>query len=399
VIRKDIVVVGGGIVGLATALALLARRPAASLVVLEKEAAVASHQTGHNSGVLHAGLYYKPGSLKATLCARGRAMLERFCDQHGVPYERCGKVVVATRPDELPRLDELERRGRANGLSGVRRVGPEELHEIEPHAAGLAALVVPETGIVDYGQVARAYVAELEQRGAEVRIAARATSIGLVGNRVVVESLGGEVEARVLIACAGLASDRVARLAGLVADVAIVPFRGEYWLLSEARAHLVRNLIYPVPDPALPFLGVHFTRRIHGGIEAGPNAVLAFAREGYRRAAFDVRDAWETARWPGFWRMARRHWRTAMSEQARSLSRSAFARSCAQLIPEIGPADLVPGGAGVRAQAVARDGTLVDDFAVVQAERMVHVMSAPSPAATASLAIGDDIAARALPWL
>jgi L-2-hydroxyglutarate oxidase LhgO len=396
VLRKDVVIIGGGIVGLATALAVLARRPGASLVVLEKEATVAAHQTGHNSGVLHAGLYYKPGSLKALLCARGRAMLERFCDEHHVTYERCGKVVVATRADELPRLDELERRGRANGLKGVRRIGPEELRDVEPHAAGLAALVVPETGIVDYTQVARAYAAELERKGAAVQTGARATAIEQAGDRVVVQSTRGAVEARVLIACAGLAADRVARLAGLSTDVAIVPFRGEYWFLSERRASLVKNLIYPVPDPALPFLGVHFTRRIRGGIEAGPNAVLAFAREGYRRTSFNLRDAWQTARWSGFWRMARQHWRTALSEQIRSLSRRAFARSCAQLVPEIVAADLVPGGAGVRAQAVGRDGRLIDDFAIVEAERMVHVMSAPSPAATASLAIGEEIAARAL---
>jgi L-2-hydroxyglutarate oxidase LhgO len=397
--RTDVVIIGGGIVGLATALAVLTRRPRTSVVLLEKETSLAVHQTGHNSGVLHAGLYYKPGSLKATLCGRGRAMLEQFCAEHGVPFERCGKVVVATRPEELPRLEELERRGRANGLAGVRRIGPEELREIEPHAAGLGALVVPETGIVDYREVARAYAAELGRRGAEVRTGARARAIERRGEHVVVESTAGAVQAAVLVACAGLGSDRVARLAGLPTDVAIVPFRGEYWLLADQRAHLVRNLVYPVPDPALPFLGVHFTRRIHGGVEAGPNAVLAFAREGYRRTSFDARDAWDAARWPGFWKMARRHWRTAVAEQARSLSRSAFARACARLVPEITASDLVPGGAGVRAQAVARDGALVDDFAIVQAERMVHVLSAPSPAATASLAIGDEIAARAMPWL
>jgi L-2-hydroxyglutarate oxidase LhgO len=396
----DAVVVGGGIVGLATALSLLAHRPGASLLVLEKEPTLAAHQTGRNSGVIHAGLYYKPGSLKATMCARGRVMLERFCEEHGVPFERCGKVVVATTPEEVPRLDELERRGRANGLTGIRRLGPEELRQHEPHAAGVAALFVPETGIVDYKQVARAYAQELARRGGEIRTGARVTGITRSSDgAVVVESTAGAVQARVLVGCAGLESDRVAHMAGLPVDVAIVPFRGEYWMLAPERAHLVRNLIYPVPDPAFPFLGVHFTRRIGGGIEAGPNAVLALAREGYTRTSFSARDAWEVARWPGFWRMVSRHWRSGMAEQWRSLSRTAFARACAALVPEITAGDLAPGGAGVRAQAVRRDGALVDDFALAEGERMVHVLNAPSPAATASLAIGEEIAERALRWL
>jgi L-2-hydroxyglutarate oxidase LhgO len=397
--RADVVVLGGGIVGLATSLAVLARRPGASLVVLEKEAALAAHQTGHNSGVIHAGLYYKPGSLKATMCARGRGMLEAFCERHGVAFERCGKVVVATSAEEVPRLDELERRGRANGLAGMRRVGPEALREHEPHATGVAGLFVPETGIVDYAEVARAYAAEVKRRGGEVRTGARATGIWRRGERVVVATTAGDVEGRVLVACAGLESDRVARMAGLEVDVAIVPFRGEYWMLAPERAHLVKSLVYPVPDPSFPFLGVHFTRRIHGGVEAGPNAVLALAREGYHRASFDVRDAAGVASWPGFWRMARTHWRAGMAEQLRSLSRAAFARACAALVPEITADDLAPGGAGVRAQAVRRDGALVDDFALAEGERMVHVLNAPSPAATASLAIGEEIARRAVGWI
>jgi L-2-hydroxyglutarate oxidase LhgO len=397
--EADAIVIGGGIVGLATALALLARRPGASVLVLEKEEQLAAHQTGHNSGVIHAGLYYKPGSLKATTCARGRMLLERFCEEHGVGFERCGKVVVAARDEEVPRLEEIERRGRANGLAGVRRIDLAELREREPHAAGVAALFVPETGIVDYGEVARAYAAEVIRRGGKVRTGALATTIEKRTGRVVVSSTAGDVEARVLVACAGLGSDRVARKAGMTIDVAIVPFRGEYWMLAPKRAQLVKNLIYPVPDPAFPFLGVHFTRRIHGGVEAGPNAVLALAREGYRRTSFHARDAWDVARWPGFWRMARRHWRAGLAEQARSLSRGAFARACAALVPEVTAADLAPGGAGVRAQAIARDGSLVDDFAIAEGERMVHVLNAPSPAATASLAIGEEVAARALAWL
>jgi L-2-hydroxyglutarate oxidase LhgO len=330
---------------------------------------------------------------------RGRALLERFCTEHGVPFERCGKVVVATRPEEAAQLEELERRGRANGLSGVRRISTGELREREPEAAGVAALFVPETGIVDYREVAAAYAREITRRGGELFRGARAIGVRRSGGRVVVESTAGAFEGRVLVACAGLASDRVARMGGMAIDVAIIPFRGEYWMLAPERAHLVRNLIYPVPDPSFPFLGVHFTRRIAGGVEAGPNAVLALAREGYTRASFDAKDAWDAARWPGFWRMAGKHWRAGMKEQLRSLSRRGFARACAALVPEIGPGDLTPGGAGVRAQAVTRGGALVDDFVWAEAERMVHVLNAPSPAATASLAIGDDVATRAARWL
>ena len=392
----DVALVGGGIVGLATALAITAARPGVSLTVLEKEPTLAAHQTGHNSGVIHAGLYYKPGSKKAAMCARGRGLLEQFCAEQGVPFERCGKVVVAVDASEVPRLDELERRGRANGLDRMRRIGPEELREYEPHAAGVAALFVPDTGIVDYTEVARAYGRALAQRGVTLVTSARVTGVERRGSRVVVSSTRGEIEARVLVGCAGLASDRLARMAGLDLDVAIVPFRGEYWTLAEHRRSLVRNLIYPVPNPSFPFLGVHFTRRIGGEIEAGPNAVLALAREGYKRASFHFRDALAIARWPGFWTMARRHWREGAAEQLRSLSRAAFARACARLVPEVTASDLAPGGAGVRAQAVGRDGTLVDDFALREAEQMVHVVNAPSPAATASLAIGEEIAARAL---
>jgi L-2-hydroxyglutarate oxidase len=399
--KVDAVIVGGGIVGLATALALLDARPGMRCIVLEKEAEVAAHQTGRNSGVIHAGLYYKPGSMKARACARGRALLERFCERHDVPFERCGKIVVATNAGEVPRLDELEKRGRANGLAGVKRIGPEELREYEPHATGVAALHVAETGIVDYRAVARAYARELEARGGAVIAGARATAVARRSGAVVVESTAGAVEARVLVGCAGLGSDRLARLAGLDVDVAIVPFRGEYWMLAPERAHLVKNLVYPVPDPAFPFLGVHFTRRIGDArsVEAGPNAVLAFKREGYTRSSFDLRDAWDIATWPGFWRMAAAHWRAGMGEQWRSLSRAAFARACAALVPEIVERDLVPGGAGVRAQAMTRTGALVDDFAFAEGERMVHVLNAPSPAATASLAIGEEIAARAAAWL
>lgn len=395
----DAVVVGGGVVGLATALALQEARPGASVVVLEKEARLAAHQTGHNSGVIHAGLYYKPGSLKARTCARGRALLEAFCAEQGVPFERCGKVVVATTPDEVPRLEELERRGKANGLTGIRRLTADELREKEPHAAGTAALFVAETGIVDYRAVTEAYALVIARRGGRVLTGAQVTAVRPGGGTVVVQSTAGDFEARVLVGCAGLASDRVARMAGLDVDVAIVPFRGEYWTLRPGREDLVRNLIYPVPDPSFPFLGVHFTRRVDGSVEAGPNAVLALAREGYTRTSFDARDAWGIARWPGFWKMAGRHWRAGMGEQWRSWSKGAFARACAALVPEITADDLSPGGAGVRAQALDRAGNLLDDFAIAEAPRMVHVLNAPSPAATASLAIGEEIAQKALRWL
>ena len=368
-------------------------------MVLEKEPGLAAHQTGRNSGVIHSGLYYKPGSLKAATCLRGRQLLERFCVEHGVPFERCGKVVVATRDDELPRLDELERRGKANGLHGVRRIGPDELREHEPHAAGVAALLVPETGIVEYARVAAAYARELERRGGRVSTSTRVTGVEPRSDGVIVRSSGGDFEGKVLVACAGLGSDRLARLAGLSVDVAIVPFRGEYWMLAPERASLVRNLVYPVPDPNFPFLGVHFTRRIGGGIEAGPNAVLALAREGYRRTSFDLRDAWGMATWPGFWHMARRHWRAGMHEQFRSLCTRRVRASMRGPIPAVTAADLAPGGAGVRAQAVRRDGALVDDFAFAEGPRMVHVLNAPSPAATASLAIGEHVAGRAARWL
>lgn len=392
-------VIGGGIVGLATTLALVRARPGISVAVLEKEPRIAAHQTGRNSGVIHSGLYYRPGSVKARTCARGRQLLERFCEEHDVPFERCGKLIVAVGAEDLARLDELERRGRANGLSGVRRIAKEEIRDHEPHATGLAALWVPETGIVDYGRVAQAYERVLTRSDVTVRTATKAMRATRRGGSTVVTSTSGDFEARVLVACAGLESDRFARASGVALDVAVVPFRGEYWMLSQARAHLVRNLIYPVPDPAFPFLGVHFTRRIGGGIEAGPNAVLALAREGYTRTSFDVRDAWATLSWPGVWRMASRHWRQGLREQWRSLSRRAFATACSSLVPEVRTGDLEPGGAGVRAQAIARDGTFLDDFVVAQAERMVHVLNAPSPAATASLAIGEEIATHALHWI
>jgi len=389
------VVVGGGIVGLATARALAATGRVQPLV-LEAEERPAAHQTGHNSGVIHSGLYYRPGSRKAEDCAAGREELYEFCRAHGVPHERCGKLVLATDVRELPRLAELERRGRENGLVGLRRLEAADIGAFEPHARGVAGLWVPETGIVDYTAVVLALVRDLAGRGVEVRMRAPVRGIERRPGGFRLDAGGTPVEAEFIVACAGLQSDRVARMCGLDPGARIVPFRGEYHRLAPARESLVRNLIYPVPDPALPFLGVHLTRRVAGGIEAGPNAVLATSRSGYRFADFSLRDTLAVLGWPGFWRMARRHWRTGVYEVRRSASRELLARDLRRLVPGIAAGDLERWGAGVRAQAVGRDGALLDDFVFAEGPRMLHVINAPSPAATACLAIGRRIAARVL---
>lgn len=391
----DLAVIGAGIVGLATAWTL-ARRGRRSLIVLEAEPRPAAHQTGHNSGVIHSGLYYRPGSLKARNCARGREAMYSFCGERGLPHERCGKLVVATSAAELPRLHELERRGAANGLRGLRRLSREEAREREPHVEALEALWVPDTGIVDFALVASRLAEELrDEHGVEVRTRARVERIVRRPETAALSGADFEVEARNLVNCAGLQSDRIARMCGIEPGVRIVPLRGEYHELAPERRGLVRNLIYPVPDPALPFLGVHFTRTIGGAVEVGPNAVLAFSRSGYRRSALSVRDTLDFLGYGGFWRMARRHFRTAAAEAARSLSRAATARELRKMVPELAAADLRPARAGVRAQAVAPDGELVDDFRVVEAPRMLHVLNAPSPAATAAFAIADELAALA----
>ena len=391
--RYDIAVTGGGIVGLATAMALLESRPG-RVVVLEAEDEVAAHQTGHNSGVIHSGLYYAPGSFKARLCAEGREAMYRFCERNGVPHERCGKVVVATRASELPRLDELERRGRANGLAGLERLSPEGIREREPHVAGIAGLWVPQTGIVSFARVAGAMAERIRAAGGEVLTGARLEGCRRGAGVITLETGRGAIACRMLVACAGLHADRVARLCGVDPGVRIAPFRGEYHLLREDRRTLVRNLVYPVPDPHFPFLDVHFTRRVGGEVEAGPNAVLSWKREGYRRSSFSAADTAELLAWPGFWRMGLRHWRTAVVEGSRSASRGGLVRALRRMVPEIGPQDVAPGGAGVRAMALGRDGRLLDDFHLVEGDHMLHVLNAPSPAATASIAIGRWIAAR-----
>ena len=390
-----IAVVGGGLIGLAVAWRLARAQPDAAIVVLEKEDAVAQHQSGRNSGVLHSGLYYKPGSEKARLCREGKAAMERFCDERGVRRVTCGKVVVATGEGELGRLAALYERGRANGVE-CERVGPERLLELEPHAAGIAAVHVPETGIVDYSGVARELAALLVAGGHEVRtgVAMRRARASKAG--VVIETSHGELEIDLLVNCAGLHSDRVARAAGVDPPARIVPFRGEFFELVPGKRHLCRGRISPVPDPSLPFLGPHVTPTVRGTVECGPNAVLAAAREGYEATDVDARDLFETLAWPGFRRMAARHWKSGCEELVRSLSRERFARACQRLVPEIQPEDLVPGPAGVRAQAVSADGELVDDFLVLHGERAVHVVNAPSPAATAALAIGAEVAREAV---
>jgi L-2-hydroxyglutarate oxidase len=391
----DTAIIGGGIVGLATAMAMVeAGHP--SVLVLEAEDHLAAHQSGRNSGVIHAGLYYRPGSLKARLCVEGREALYRFCDEHGITWRRCGKVVVATSAAEIPALDELERRGRANGLQGLRRLSADELREHEPHAAGIAGLHVAETGVVDYAAVTRAYAEVVRDAGGEILLGARVRRALDDGGRLVLETAQGAVRCRRLVNCAGLHADRVARTCGARPGCRIVPFRGEFWRIAADRAHLVRNLIYPVPDPRLPYLGVHLTRRIEGWVEAGPNAVLTLNRHGYRRGRPRAADALEVLGYRGFWRMAGCHWRSGLGELRRSLSRRAFARQARRLVPELATGDLEPGAAGVRAQAVDPDGSLVDDFRIVRSGTAVHVLNAPSPAATASISIGRFIASTVL---
>ncbi len=390
----DVAIIGGGIVGLATAMAL-SKRPNLSVIVLEAESRIATHQTGNNSGVIHSGIYYKPGSLKAKNCVEGRRAMYEFCAEHNIPHDNCGKVIVATRQDELPALDRLYERGIANGLVGLERLSAEEIKEYEPHATGIAAIRVPETGIVDYVAVCNAYAKIIQDAGGKIQTNARVTGFRKAGNDFVLQTAQGEVACRNLINCGGLQSDRIARLCGVNPGLQILPFRGEYYELVPEKHHLVKNLIYPVPDPRFPFLGVHFTRMINGGVEAGPNAVLAFKREGYKMSAISLRDMAQVLTYSGFWRMALKYWKTSIDEYYRSFSKAAFVKALQRLLPELQMADVHRSGAGVRAQALDPKGALLDDFSIVEAERMVHVLNAPSPAATASISIGRSIAEMA----
>ena len=387
----DIAVIGGGIVGMSFAMQAAQAFPDARIVVLEKEDGLARHQTGHNSGVIHSGVYYKVGSLKARLCVAGAREMVAFCAHHAIPYEVCGKLIVATTPEEALRLDDLRARGEANGLTGLELLDASAMREIEPHVGGVRALKVPSTGITDYALVTAKYAEIATAHGVEVKTGAGVVGFANAPGEVVVRTKSGEYAAHYIVNCAGLYSDRIAQLAGHDPGMMVIPFRGEYYDLSPSRASMVRALIYPLPDPAYPFLGVHFTRRIHGNVDAGPNAVLAFRREGYRRTDFDFVETMEVAKYSGFQSMARLHWKNGLSEMRRSWSKRLFVRSCQRLLPEVRMEDMTPGGSGVRAQAVAADGSLVDDFRFVARERFLHVLNVPSPAATASLPIGRAI--------
>ncbi|HEY1685658.1 MAG TPA: L-2-hydroxyglutarate oxidase [Tepidisphaeraceae bacterium] len=393
--KFDVAVIGGGIIGMATAMAL-AQREHQSVIVLEAESELAAHQTGHNSGVIHSGLYYKPGSLKAKLCAQGRDLMYQFCAERNIPHDKCGKVVVALDESELPALDELQRRGTANGLANLRRLTIEEIREHEPNVSGVAGMFVEETGIVDYKAVTRAYGDVIRESGGQVQTQAKVTAVQRRQAEIVLQTQQGEVRAQMLVNCGGLQSDRVARMCGIEPAAQIVPFRGEYYELSDQASSLVKNLIYPVPNPQFPFLGVHFTRMIGGGVEAGPNAVLALSRHGYSWGKISPRDLAQTLIYPGLWRMAKVHWRYGFGEMHRSLSKKAFLRALRRLMPKLESNDLVPGGAGVRAQAMDRSGKLLDDFCIQQQDGIVHVLNAPSPGATASMAIGQYICQTAL---
>lgn len=385
-------IVGAGIVGLALGREITRRRPGTRVVVLEKEDRVAAHQTGHNSGVVHAGIYYRPGSLKAELCTRGKAMLREYCAERRIPYDECGKLVVAVDEDDVARLGDLEARAAENAVPGLRRLDAAGIREIEPHAAGLAALHSPYTAITDFTRIAEAFADDIAGAGGEIRLSFPVTAIRETGGGLEVASGERTVRVDELIICAGLHADVVAGLAGDEPGPRIVPFRGEYMTVVPEKAHLVRGLIYPVPDPRYPFLGVHFTRRVSGDVEVGPNAVLALAREGYRRSDVSPRDLRGIAGWRGTWRMARRHWRTGLRELHGSLSKRAYMRAARRYVPEVGPGDVVRAGAGVRAQALDLDGTLVDDFRIHRLGRVVAVRNAPSPAATSSMAIAEYVA-------
>jgi L-2-hydroxyglutarate oxidase len=391
--QYDVVLVGGGIVGLATGYKLIAARPDLKIAILEKESQLALHQTANNSGVIHSGLYYKPGSLKAINCIQGYHELVTFCEEEKIPYEITGKVVVATRDSQKPILTMLLERGLENGLTGTRQISLEELKEYEPHCTGVGAIHVPQTGIVDYLQVALAYGRKIIQLGGAIFLDHKVLEINQKDSINYIETSKGTFQAKLVVNCAGLYSDKVARMNDAsIKDVKIIPFRGEYFKLKTERAYLVKNLIYPVPDPNFPFLGVHFTRMQKGGVEAGPNAVLAFKREGYKKTQVDFAELAETLTWPGFQKVAAKYWKTGIGELYRSFSKAAFTKALQELIPEIQESDLVEGGAGVRAQACDRTGGLLDDFAIRESEFAINVLNAPSPAATSSLSIGGTVA-------
>lgn len=395
--KYDVVIIGGGIIGLATALNLKLSKPNLRLVVLEKEDELSKHQTGHNSGVIHSGLYYKPRSLKAINCITGYQLLVKFCQENDVPFEICGKIVVATKNEQLPMLDILLERGKENGLEGLVKLNENQIKEIEPHVSGIAGIKVPQTGIVDYVQVSLKYAEKIKNLGGELLLNQEVVSVSHLNGTSTVVTTKGSFDTKLIINCAGLYSDKVAELTEpQKLDLKIIPFRGEYFELKPEKQYLVKNLIYPVPDPNFPFLGVHFTRMIGGGIEAGPNAVLAFKREGYTKLGLNIGELIETLTWPGFRKVAAKYWKTGMGEYYRSFSKAAFTKALQELIPEIQMNDLIPGGAGVRAQACDRNGGLLDDFLILENKQAINVCNAPSPAATSSLAIGKTVSEMAL---
>jgi L-2-hydroxyglutarate oxidase len=387
----DITIIGGGIIGCATALALQ-KESDNSILIIEAEDVLAAHQTGNNSGVIHSGLYYKPGSLKAKNCTEGRDLMYRFCEENDIPHEKCGKLVVAVRKEELEPLEKLYERGIANGLEGLKRLKEDELKEYEPNVAGIAGLFVPQTGIVDYVKVTETYAKKIVEKGGEIRLGCKFKSVMKNKDELIISANNDEFKTKFLVNCGGLFSDRIAKKCGVNPGLQIIPFRGEYYKLKQDKTHLVKNLIYPVPDPQFPFLGVHFTRMIKGGVEAGPNAVLAFKRVGYSHTDISIRDIAQMFTYPGFWKMASKYYKMGFGEFHRSLSKSAFVKALQKLVPAIDSESIVKAGAGVRAQALEPTGKLVDDFRIVEEDKMVHVLNAPSPAATASISIGNYIA-------
>jgi (S)-2-hydroxyglutarate dehydrogenase len=388
----EILIAGGGIIGLSTAFQIQKKFPGKRIAIVEKESKIGQHQSGHNSGVIHSGIYYPPGSLKAENCLKGYELLLNFCRENEIKHEICGKIIVATNKEEVPALKRIRERGEKNGLSGLKDLDVAEMKEIEPHVKGLRGLKVPQTGIVDFKQMMQVLAEKIQNHEGEIILDALIEKIETSGSEILVHSKGKTFQTKLFINCAGLYSDRIAKRSGMNPDIIIIPFRGEYFKLREEKNYLVKNLIYPVPDPGFPFLGVHFTRMIGGGIEAGPNAVLAYAREGYKKSDINISELMETLSWPGFQKVASKYWKTGLGEFRRSYSKNAFTRALQKLIPEIRSEDLIPGGSGVRAQACDRKGGLLDDFSILQSQNMIHVLNAPSPAATSSLSIGEHIA-------
>jgi (S)-2-hydroxyglutarate dehydrogenase len=391
----DLAIIGGGIVGTAVGMSLQKDKNL-SVILIEAENKFAAHQTGNNSGVIHSGLYYKPGSLKAKNCREGRELIYKFCAENNIPHNKCGKIVIALNDYEVTVLNELEQRGKENGLKEIRKISKEEIKEYEPHADGILGLFIPETGIVDYSLVTKKYVEIIKEYGGEALTSTKFLNLVRKNGEMILETNQGEIKSRVLVNCSGLQSDRVAKKCGVIPNLQIIPFRGEYFNLVKEKEYLINNLIYPVPDPKFPFLGVHFTRMINGGVEAGPNAVLSFKRVGYKKFDFSFRDSLEMISYVGFWKMAAKHYKMGINEFYRSFNKNEFVSALQKLVPEIKDADIYPGGTGVRAQALEPDGKLVDDFRIIEAENMVHVLNAPSPAATASISIGNIIAGLAM---